>query len=103
MAFNAFCVHSGDIALKGRLQGMGLNLYTNWYVDPNNERAKEIADCLEKNLNNHEIDNVVVVTQVDIEKRGKMTVARTDQRPTFKDLFCLINMVSGAEDVNIVA
>lgn len=65
-----------------------INLYVNYYNEPNHIRKAELDYCLRKNILNKEL-NVIVIEQ--------------NNRPTFKEFFNYINKVSNKDDVNIIA
>ena len=65
-----------------------INLFTNYYVDKNLDRQKEIDLCLAKNLSNKLLNVVVLDSQA---------------RLTYKDFFSIANSYSSSEDINIIA
>lgn len=87
-----------------------MNLFVNYYIDPNEERQKEIDVCLLNNLNNPEIEKVYIFGEYrnmpyndNFPNHYKIVPLACNGRPTFKDFFAAINQSTGAHDINIIA
>jgi hypothetical protein len=90
---------------------MGKILYLNYYKDGNAERQKEIERCLEINLNNEHLQNVIIISDTEglkhisekYQPHKKIYVYSIDHRPTYQDFFDLVNKISDHEDISIIA
>lgn len=65
-----------------------INLFTNYYIDKNPARQKEIEYCLCKNLSNPMLNVVVLNSQ---------------NRLSYSFYFRKINLLGGHDDINIIA
>lgn len=63
-----------------------MNLFVNTYIDPNEERNKELIECLRLNKINN----------------PSFCIYELQGRPTFKDFFNCINSVTLPTDINII-
>jgi hypothetical protein len=64
-----------------------LRLFVNVYIDPHPERAAELAQCLERNIDHRLIDDVI----------------KLEGRPTFREFFSRVNGVADDSDISIIA
>jgi len=67
---------------------MGINLFTNYYVDKSLPRQKEIDLCVRNNLNNPLINFILIESQ---------------DRLKYDDYFRVVNNYTGSDDINIIA
>lgn len=86
-----------------------MNLFINYYIDPNPERQKEIDLCLINNLNNPEIERVYIFGEFrnmpyngNFPNHYKIIPLPCNGRPTFQNFFSAINLHTGADDINII-
>ena len=80
-----------------------VRLVTSYYTDSDKDRQKEIDFCLNQNINNDYIDEILILNEneslpVNHEKIKQIKVSR----PKFKDFFDTINSVTKEDDVNIL-
>lgn len=82
-----------------------MNLFVNYYIDPNEERQKEITTCLYHNLMNKAITMVYAFAKKEDQAFQDDNLFWVDHagRPTFKDFFALINSVTNGNDINVIA
>jgi hypothetical protein len=85
-----------------------IKLYTSYYNEPNQERAKELRECLLKNIDNVLIDKIYIIIgnelQVsDVKISDKIIPYVFSSKPTYADYFNLVNDVSEENDVNIIS
>lgn len=83
-----------------------IRLYTTYYHEKNTNRRNEYLSCLRYNLDCEAIDRVVVVNEngdLPSLKTEKLTVIQTNDRPTYSDLFELINQNTIESDISIIA
>lgn len=80
-----------------------IRLITSYYKDSNLERQKEMDFCLESNIKNKSIDEIVVLNEevslpIENEKINQIQFSR----PQFKDFFNTINSITNKDDINIL-
>jgi len=89
-----------------------VQLITNYYIDNNVDRQKELDFCFFENLNNKTIDKVIVFITVEdfnsLQKKNHKLLERvvyviTDKRPTYNDYFKQLAQEEGAENINIIS
>jgi hypothetical protein len=81
-----------------------IRLFTNYYKDKNSQRQAELEFCLDNNLSNPLISEVVLITdESDIPKHKKIKVVNIGSRPTYSDFFRLVNERAEAEDISIIS
>lgn len=82
---------------------MKINLFFNYYKTNREERQKELDYCLEKNIENKNIDNIYLIKSKDINiNNDKVISIDYEEIPTFRYVVNLINKNSGLEDINII-
>ena len=85
------------------------NLFINYYIDKNQDRAKEIDECLKKNIKNPLIDKIIIVTEENVTDEllnnlnKKIKIIQVNSRPTYVDFFNYANEISSYGDIAIVA
>jgi len=80
-----------------------IRLVTSYYKDENEERQKEIDECLSFNLNNPHIDEILLLCEsLPSIPHPKLKIIESN-RPTFKDFLSQINKITGEEDINILS
>jgi len=85
-----------------------VNLFICWYGENNSERLKEYEYCLNNNFLNSHITNIYVLCEhsspLNIDKySNKFKFISVNERLKYKDIFEIINSVSGDSDINILA
>lgn len=85
-----------------------INLFTIWYDESNLDRLGEYETCLERNINNNLINNIYVICEKVYPKQqfsfnSKIKFIYTENRPTYTDIFNLINMETNEFDINIIS
>lgn len=78
-----------------------IRLFTSYYEDQDKERDKEIKECLKKNIENRIIDEIVLISEVEVS--GDRCKVVMGERPTYDDFFKLINEVASPDDISIIA
>jgi hypothetical protein len=85
-----------------------MNLFINFYIDPNPIRQAEIEIALRKNIENESIKKIVIYGEVfslkvivDNFKLDKILAYPYNNRPTFNDLFTATQTYSN--DINIIS
>jgi len=73
-----------------------MRLIINWYNEPNAQRIAELNECLQQNINNPLITQIITVGEESPEHDKVINILRP--RPTFTDLFQY-----SAEGINIIA
>lgn len=82
-----------------------VNLFVSVYNEEDPIRKNELNTCLINNLNNRNIEKVYLIEEaghgvtIDSHKICRLPV---DHKPTFNDIFNLVNSVSGDNDINII-
>lgn len=85
-----------------------VNLFVNWYKEINEQRYDEYFTCLSNNFLNSAIDKIYVLCEnilppnVDLYSK-KFEFIEVLSRPTYKDIFEIVNSVTGEDDVNIIS
>lgn len=80
-----------------------IRLTTSYYTDSNMDRQKELDACLSHNLRNPFIDEVVVLNESDRNDfSSDKVVSIRHPRPTFGDLFSVIDELTHRSDINIL-
>jgi hypothetical protein len=77
-------------------------LFINWYNEGRPERAVELLDCLNKNLQNKAIDFVVNISDTPAPDSRVINAPYKD-RLTFSDFFHCINQTIQPDDISIIA
>lgn len=89
-----------------------IHLITTYYQTKSKERQNELKECLERNINNKEIDNITVFTECDLPfTSDKVMEIKTTKRVTFNQ--CVnqcrdnyINIIANSdiyfEDANLI-
>ena len=93
---------------------MKVNLFTTYYTD--DKRQIELNRVAEKNLYNSAIDQIFILSEVDLygtgcrkctevipEKNKIIHKVKIAERPTFDSIFKWVNEVTGDDDINIIA
>lgn len=81
-----------------------IRLFTNYYKDKNSQRQAELEYCLDSNLSNPLISEVILVTEeTDIPKHKKIKVVNIGVRPTYSDFFRLANERTESGDISIIS
>lgn len=81
-----------------------IRLFTNYYKDKNLQRQTELEFCLDQNLNNSLISEVILLTdESEAPKHKKIKVVKIGGRPTYTDFFRIANERIGAEDISIIS
>ena len=89
-----------------------MNLYYNYYYSPDMNRQKDIDFCFYKNLEIGSYDiiylilsesdyRILIESNADIEKSGKIVFVFFEKRPSFKDYIDIIGQTCGEDDINI--
>ena len=83
------------------------HLFTTAYPESNKGRRAELLDCLNRNLNNPHITHVFILTETQgalpLPEHRKLSLRRTDHRPTYDDFFAWINEAAGPDDISLIA
>ncbi|MCK9273205.1 exostosin family protein, partial [Candidatus Gracilibacteria bacterium] len=81
-----------------------VNIYFNYYKSTLPERTKEIKFCLSKLINNKEISRLFLLCNdnINIKNNKVFKTLISDKKPTYKEIFNLININSGINDINII-
>lgn len=80
------------------------NLYISLYDEPNPERFAELMICLNINIKNKNIDRIIILSECDLVLDfKKITLIKINKRPTFNDIFDVVNSLTGEGDINIIA
>jgi len=80
-----------------------IRLITSYYTDSDVERQKEIDFCLEKNINNNFIDEILILNETDsLPLKSKKIKEFKFSRPKFSDFFKIINSLTKENDINIL-
>lgn len=91
---------------------MKCNLFINYYTDKSSARQAELDTCIEKNLLNKSINNVVMLCTLDeigeikrkfVKHMDKVVPVIMGKRPTYNDFFYLTRYFEGPENLNIIA
>jgi hypothetical protein len=83
-----------------------VKLFIVWYEDKNEDRMNEYLHCLRMNEDNKFIDNIYVIyegKQIREFNNSKIKIINIDKRPTYADVFIIVNNYSSVNDINIVA
>ena len=80
-----------------------IRLVTSYYKDKDENRQKEIDECLSFNVNNPHIDEILLLCEsLPSLSHPKLKIIESN-RPTFKDFLSHINQITGEEDINILS
>ncbi len=80
-----------------------IRLITSYYVDSDPQRQKELDFCIEKNVNNPLIDEILILNETDTLPLENSKIKEIKfSRPKFKDFFESINNITEENDVNIL-
>ena len=82
-----------------------IRLFTSVFPEKREVRTAEYAECLRRNLECEEIDEVVVLVEgsSDISNGPKLTCLPVNTRPSYADYLARIRAVAEPEDVSIIA
>jgi len=84
-----------------------INLFTNYYLDGNNERQTELVNCVVANEANVNINKVYLVVdkqyELDFIDSKKILQLDLGRRPTYSDFFQLMNEFNDRNDVGILS
>lgn len=83
-----------------------MNLFINYYSDPDEKRYQELETCLLNNFSNILIKNLFLITDLLVQlpgRQGKLIIIPHKGRPTFKDYFNFINNNTYFDEINILA
>lgn len=80
-----------------------IRLFTNYYTDKNKQRQAELEFCLESNISNPLISEVILITEEEAPKKTKIKAVNIGCRPTYSDFFRLINEITQEGDINIIS
>lgn len=85
-----------------------MNLFINLYRDKNPIRQKELEKCLSLNLLNNKIKTIYAVIEnsfdaFDLVGDNKISLIKSDRRPTYEDYFNLINRYASDDTVSAIA
>lgn len=83
-----------------------IRLFTTFYLDKNEERRKENEYCIRKNVACEAIDEIVFLTEgtsVDFVESTKIKEIPITSRPSFQDIFQVVEQMTDNEDINIIA
>lgn len=79
-----------------------IRLYINYYIVNNKLRQEDYEYCLINNINNSYIDKIINISDVKING-DKIENINYNIRPTYKDFFTIIDMISKKDDINIIS
>lgn len=80
------------------------NLYISLYDEPNPERFAELMICLNINIKNKNIDRIIIFAETSLALDfEKVQVIKLQNRVKFNNIFMFVNIISGADDINIIA
>lgn len=85
---------------------MATRLFTTFYSEINLTRQAEQAECLRRNLDCDEIEEVCVLVEGEgliLPDSPKIRIHRIRNRPTYDDFFGWINQVAVPNDISVVA
>jgi hypothetical protein len=83
-----------------------LRLFTTFYSPQNSKRRAEYAECLQRNLDCQDIDEIYVLlegTGVVLPVSSKLAARKIVSRPTYDDFFDWINELAGPGDISVIA
>ncbi len=87
-----------------------IRLLTSYYIDQNQDRQKELNECLKRNIDNKFIDEIIVLIEYPIDLKEnvhlmnkKIKTVLIHSRPFYNVFFNLINQNTGSKDWNIIA
>lgn len=84
-----------------------IRLFTSFYRERDEERAREIDFALRKNLDNESIDEVCLVVEGDADATAyhsrKLKTLRATSRPSFDDFFEWMKREANDQDISILA
>ncbi len=82
-----------------------VRLFTTAFPERNSGRRAEYAECLLRNIECEELDEVrlLVEGEVELPKSSKVVVRRIPQRPLYSDYFRWIEEVADADDISVIA
>ena len=92
----------GERMLEKKIQRV--NIFYNYYKDIFEDRHNEILFCLNKLLNNRNIDKIYVLCsdELFLENEKLIKIDFNEKFPKFKDFFNIINFISNESDINII-
>jgi len=90
---------------------MGVNLFTQFYVDPNPERQKELEYCLRRNISNSFSRIVLFIEKKEdavhlIENNfltNRTFIKYINKRATFNDMFTEMDKEDYTDDYNVMS
>lgn len=80
-----------------------MNLFINFYTDPNHERREELLTCLQNNIACEFIDKIYLIGETFFSTDSKIICIPFNSRPTYRDFFNIINQHTKPNDINIIA
>lgn len=82
-----------------------VNIFVSYYNEIDKKRRGELDFCLDKNINNPNINKVYILLEngaTYIKKTEKEIITPINNRVTYKNFFEIINLVSKQDDINII-
>ena len=83
--------------------GVMIRLITSYYKDKDTKRQEEIDKCLNNNINNKYINEILLFCECETPIKNKKIKIIKSQRPTFKDFLFHINNITSPDDINILS
>lgn len=82
-----------------------MNLFINYYIDPNEQRNHELQTCLYNNIGCGAISRIYLIGNIEpwTFNYNKVTAVTELSRPAFKGFFNIINKFTQPNDINIIA
>ena len=84
-----------------RENGNTVNVFYNFYTDSDKSRDKELRYCLDKLIENENINNIYLITD-ESPTFPKCKNVKVSERPTYNDIFNIINEKTTDDGVNIL-
>ena len=83
--------------------GERIFLMSGWFKAVNEARQKEIDECLQRNLDNEEIERVFVMSEHTCHiEHPKLTICLIENRPTYNDFFEVMNAYADGNVISIL-
>lgn len=83
-----------------------VNLFTFWYEEGNKKRKDELIACIKKNVENELIGKIYLIVENGIKvpiKNDKIVIVDMLKRPTYSDVFKIVNSITTTDEINIIA
>jgi hypothetical protein len=85
-----------------------INLYTSFYIDPNQARQAEVMECLRRNIESKYLDKVILLIDdpnalAEIPQSDKVETILISSRPTYATFFEIINSREANKDWHVIA